>query len=140
MKSVSPALHARIAQVIKPGDTLFVEAESTTDEPNSCGHCRGSGVVDRTVCAEMVIPDETILECVRKSDMTRAYAHWRSLLLGKAPGSMIGSTALEHGLMKMRLGIVSPGAVESALGLLHDFSQETDLITAEVGELLGMAD
>ena len=139
MESISPALHARIAQVIAPGDTLFIEAESTTEHPNPCRHCRGRGIVGRTVCAEMVIPDATILDCIRKSDMTRAYVHWRSLRSGKAPDSMVGATALEHGLVKMRLGVVSPGAVESALGLLHDFSQETDLIAVEAGDLLGLA-
>lgn len=139
MTSIAPALHARIAQVVQPGDKLSIEAQNTADHPNNCPHCRGRGIIGRTVCAEMVIPDATILDCVRKNDATRAYAHWRSLKNGQSPDSLVGATALEHGLQKMRLGVVSPSAVESALGLLHDFSQHADVVAAETGDLLGLA-
>lgn len=138
MEHLSPGLHERIKHVVKAGDTIFVEALNTPENPNTCPHCRGRGITGRTVCAEMVIPDSTILEFIRKNDMTKAYAHWRAQRAGKPPTSMYGATALEHGLMKMRQGVVSPLDVEKALGLLHDFSQDTSITGAETGDLLGL--
>jgi general secretion pathway protein E len=139
MKDISPALHARIAHVVEAGDTIFVEAPNPKESPNPCKHCNGRGISGRTVCAEMLVPDATIKECIRTNDMTRAYDHWRLQRAGKQAGEMAGATALEHGLAKMREGMVSPIAVEKALGLLHDFALEASPTGAETGDLLGLA-
>lgn len=138
LSHMSAGLHERIKHVKKPEDTIFVEALNTPEHPNTCKHCRGKGIVGRTVCAEMVIPDAKILECIRNNDMTAAHTHWRSLRVGKAPTSMIGGTALEHALLKMRRGDVSPQNVESALGPLYDFSLEGGAVGAEINNLLGL--
>lgn len=129
-EDISPALHARLRHVCRTGDTIF------TERKGGCQHCSGRGIVGRTVCAEMVVPDATILECIRVNDMTRAHNHWRKQRVGQSPDSMAGATALDHGLLKMRRGEVSPHAIESALGLLHDFTQEVSLTGAETSDLL----
>jgi general secretion pathway protein E len=72
------------------------------------------------------------------NDMKGAYNHWRSQR-GRTADSMLGATALDHAILKMRRGEVSPTAVEGALGLLHDFSQESDIV-GEASELLGLGD
>lgn len=134
IERISPALHERIKHVTKPTDTLFLEARNTVEHPNTCTHCNGKGIVGRTVCAEMVIPNQKILECVLKGEMNQAYEHWRSLRK-RGKDSMIGSTALDHGITKMCEGVVSPVDVEGALGLLFDFSQESGIIGVTGNEL-----
>lgn len=105
-------LHDRIKYVASPGDTIFLESEK------GCEHCNFLGVVDRTVCAEIVIPDEKILEHLREDNVPAAYKYWRSLRKGKSASSMLGATALEHAVLKMRQGVVSPVDVEKEFGML----------------------
>lgn len=131
-ETLSPALHERIRQVTQPGDTIFLES------PSGCEHCDGRGIVGRTVCAEMVIPDAAVRSCILQGDMAGAYDSWRSQRSQQAPESMAGATALDHGILKMRRGEVSPVAVESALGLLHDFTIERANPAAEASRLLAM--
>lgn len=138
---LTAAMHERIRHVIKPGDMLFVRADSrpnSPDNPNKCRHCGGRGIKGRTVCAEMVIPDDTIRKCIRDDNMNQAYEHWRGLRAGKSADSMLGATALEHGILKMRRGDVSPVDVEKSLGLLFDFAK-ADVIAGETGDLLGLS-
>jgi general secretion pathway protein E len=137
---ISPALHERIKHVREEHDTIFVEAVNTPENKNKCPHCKGRGITGLTVCAEMVVPDAKLLECIRANDMTKAHEHWRSKRKGKPKTSMIGATALEHGLLKMRQGLISPREVESALGLLHDFTQDSGLGSEETLDLLGITD
>jgi type II secretory ATPase GspE/PulE/Tfp pilus assembly ATPase PilB-like protein len=134
---ISHALHERIKSVTKEGDLLFFEAQNTVENPNDCPHCKGRGIVGRTVCAEMVIPNAAILDCIRNNDQDGAYKQWRGLRLGKAADSMIGATALEHAIYKMRRGEVSPRDVEGALGLLNEFDQNSSDIEMEIQQLIG---
>jgi type II secretory ATPase GspE/PulE/Tfp pilus assembly ATPase PilB-like protein len=128
--AISKALHDRIRRVTRAGDTIFVEA------PGGCSHCNHRGIIGRTVCAEMVIPTPQILEHIRKGDMAAAYKSWREQLHSNGPDLMTGATALEHGILKMRRGQVSPVDVEHALGLLFDFTLERNAAAKEVGMLL----
>lgn len=79
-----------------------------------CKHCT-SGVVGRTVVAEVVVPDNEILRFIREGNDTDARLHWQKTG---------GRTALSHGIDKMLLGMVDPRDVEHKLGLLI-----TDVIT-----------
>lgn len=85
--------------------------------PRGCDKCKGLGVVGRTVCAEVVIPDFVLLRHFRNQASLEAKAYWRSLSDGD-PNSdnMTGKTVLEHALVKMRRGIVSPQDIEDLLG------------------------
>lgn len=132
LPDIHDALHKRIRSVVRDGDTVFVESQS------GCGRCNHTGIAGRTVCAEMVIPDATLRECVLANSMKDAYHHWRRQQAGRPPSSMMGASALDHAILKMRRGEVSPMAVEEALGLLNDFSQES-ILTDEAKDLFGLA-
>lgn len=86
---------------------------------NGCDKCFGVGVTGRTVCAEIILPDLTMLELFREAKALEAYRHWRGLS-DKDPYSlnMIGKTAMEHAVYKMRKGLISPHDVESSFGLI----------------------
>lgn len=133
MPEIAPALHERIRHVVKEGDTLFVESA------HGCNHCGKSGISGRTVCAEMVVPDSAMRDAILANDLKAVHTQWRHQRHGKAPTSMMGATALDHALLKMRRGEVSPAAVEGALGLLHDFGRDTDLV-GQVSALMGLED
>lgn len=131
IEELPEALHERIRAVVKDGDTLFIESK------NGCEHCNHTGIAGRTVCAEMVIPDGTLRDYVLSNSLKEAHNHWRSQRASKPADSMIGATALDHAILKMRRGEVSPTAVEGALGLLNDFSLESAIV-GEAGDLLGL--
>lgn len=81
-----------------------------------CEKCGGMGIVDRTVCAEIVSPDLKMLHAFTKDDMLLAEYHWRSLSDGDLNSdNMTGKTVLEHALSKMMLGKVSPHDIEEML-------------------------
>jgi len=129
--SISSPLGKRVSHVTKPGDTLFVESKG------GCKQCKFTGISGRTVCAEMVIPDNVIRDAILCGDMRKAREHWVSLRDLRDPNSMIGATALDHAILKMRCGEVSPQAVEGALGLLHDFTREVNF-NDETEDILGL--
>lgn len=85
--------------------------------PEGCEKCKGLGVVGRTVCAEVVAPDFTMLRHFRERASIEAKTYWRSLS-DRDPNSdnMTGKPVLEHALLKMRRGQVSPHDVEDLLG------------------------
>lgn len=110
-------LISRIKEVTRQGDQLFLAKEG------GCEHCEGLGVTGRSVCAEMVIPDKEMLNFFREKNPNAAFQYWRdrrNKSLKKKDGqSMIGMTALDHAVMKMRAGICSPEDVEAELGRLN---------------------
>lgn len=112
-------VHDRIKSVTRPGESIFLRGAG-------CSICAGTGVSGRTVCAEMVIPDRKMLGALRRSDMAGAYDHWRG---SRKPntGLMSGMSALDHAIIKMRRGEVSPEDVESALGLLTGYHNEAEI-------------
>ena len=84
-----------------------------------CEKCGGIGVIGCTVCAEIITPDLELLSAFREGDSIAAHKHWR----GKSdhdPYSwdMTGKSAMEHAMLKMRKGMVSPHDVEAAFGLI----------------------
>lgn len=82
-----------------------------------CEHCKHTGVTGRTVCAEIVRPDFTMLEFFKNEDAIGAYKHWRSMSDNDWESTdMTGKTALEHALYKMRKGEICPFAVEDSFG------------------------
>lgn len=85
--------------------------------PQGCEKCKEMGVIGRTVCAEVIAPDFTMLRLFRQQAAIEAKAYWRSLS-DKDPHSdnMTGKPVLEHALHKMRKGLVSPYDVEDLLG------------------------
>lgn len=85
--------------------------------PKGCEKCKEMGVVGRTVCAEVIAPDFTMLRLFRQQASIEAKAYWRSLSdMDPHSDNMTGKPVLEHALHKMRKGLVSPHDVEDLLG------------------------
>lgn len=82
-----------------------------------CEHCDFLGVVGRTPCAEVLRPDATFLDMVRREDDAGAKAYWLGQL-GARIGMNGSPTALSHAKHKMRHGVVDPRDVEAELSLL----------------------
>lgn len=82
-----------------------------------CQHCGDMGIIDRTVCAEIIQPDYKLLDYFRDQDALGAKYYWRSLSdRDMESDDMTGKTVLEHALYKMRQGKVCPYDIEDVLG------------------------
>lgn len=103
-------------------DPIYIRKEVARDgrgnmieEP--CPHCGGKGAKGRTVCAETIIPDLTLLTYFRDNKMIEAKEYWRSLSdKNRDSEDFTGKTVLEHAIYKMRQGKISPLDVEIELG------------------------
>jgi type II secretory ATPase GspE/PulE/Tfp pilus assembly ATPase PilB-like protein len=112
---IRPGIHERIRAL--PG----IDAAELAVQGPGCVACDGLGIIGRTVCAEILLPDDGILEMLRAGRYKDAKDHWRSRKAKRAAGplfSMAGVSALEHAIQKMRAGEVSCEDVESCLGQL----------------------
>ena len=107
------AAYQRVMQVCDPAMDIL-----KTRGPG-CEHCGKQGVVGRTVCAEIVVPDLELLEYFRNDDALGAFKYWRSTSdKDLRSENMQGKTSLEHALQKMLKGIVDPFDIEDSYGLL----------------------
>ncbi len=98
-------------------------------EGPGCSHCGNTGISGRTVCAEIISPDFTMLRLFRENKAVEAKEYWRSQSDGDPLSTnMRGKTALEHGVSKLAQGLVSPYMVELILGSVDsDYSQWLDM-------------
>lgn len=131
-----PGIHERIKAVTKEGDTVFVAGEG-------CPACNGTGISGQTLLAEMIIPDNQMLEFLRNGNFAKAYEHWRSKRQPRYADitrSMAGMTMADHGIMKMRRGEISPDALERAVGPMTQELESTAVTVVEhqVASLLGL--
>lgn len=103
---------------------------------DGCAHCNNTGVVGRTVVAEMVLPDHNLLRLLNANDFIGAQKYWRDANVG---GFDEGVTALAHGISKMRAGLLSPLDVEDQVGLLTAdiVSADTMIASSELSLLAG---
>lgn len=113
--------------------------------PEGCEKCKRMGVTSRTVCAEVIAPDFKMLKLFRQQASIEAKAYWRSLS-DRDPNSdnMTGKTVLEHALLKMRRGLISPHDVEDVLGpvdgavrALEEMDREAEEEAIRQGRSLG---
>lgn len=84
--------------------------------PHGCSHCSETGIVGRSMCAEIIVPDERLLSMLRSGDLVGAKEHWLGTKDLNVEG--LGVTALAHAASKMLRGEVDPREVENQLGLL----------------------
>ncbi len=77
---------------------------------SQCERCGGSGVIGRTVMAEIVLPDDEMLFRLSKADYSNARRHWLD--------NLNGTPVHEHGLELIAKGLVSPSDVEWQIGAL----------------------
>ena len=79
--------------------------------PGGCGTCDHQGIVGRTIVAEILLPDQDILDMISGGRMTDAWRYFREKLDGR--------TMMDHALEKIRAGLVDPRDVEARLGWIH---------------------
>lgn len=86
---------------------------------HGCEHCRKpdlpelNGLNGRTVVAEMIEPDEQMLEFVAKNDWINLQRYWRSLASPDVTDpNLEGKTAMECALYKAAQGIIDPREIE----------------------------
>ncbi len=90
-------------EVIGDFEQIFVSGKG-------CDHCRNSGYSGRTVLAEAVITDATLMGHIRTRDRFKAEEHWRL--------QQNGMTMLDHAIAKIRAGQVDPFSAEEIVGPL----------------------
>jgi len=81
-----------------------------------CEHCKGTGIVGRTPCAEVLVPDSVFLAHLRAGDEAGARARWHANSDLSVEG--LGVTAVAHAISKMRVGMLDPMDIENQLGPL----------------------
>lgn len=84
-----------------------------------CSKCQ-KGVTGRTVCAEVVKPDISILEEFRNSRTLGALRYLREKVADKSitNRNMVGKSAMAHAVAKMLNGELDPVEVENSFGLI----------------------
>ena len=76
-----------------------------------CSKCNGSGIIGRLVVAELLVPDDNILQAIKNGNDMETLKAWRE--------SDFGDSILQSSIRLIRNGIVDPLHVESELGRLH---------------------
>jgi type II secretory ATPase GspE/PulE/Tfp pilus assembly ATPase PilB-like protein len=76
---------------------------------NGCEHCKFSGILGRTVVAEVVRPDGKMLDLISQGKDREVKMYWKRNLGGK--------TVYDDGLDKVTLGIIDPWEYEDKLTL-----------------------
>ena len=79
---------------------------------SGCKNCAGSGVIGRTLMAEIALPDDEMLSQLRVGNYTAAHRHWLEYLNGQP--------VAEHGIRLLANGVVSPPDVEWRIGPLSE--------------------
>ena len=104
-----------------------------------CEACDHLSIVGRTVCAEVLVPDDVFLEHLANDRMRPARAHWRRQSRCAIEG--LGCTALSHAIAKMRVGLIDPRDIERWMGplVLEDALDDRpeDTLKATLQDTLG---
>lgn len=84
-----------------------------------CEHCQKpelpdlNGFEGRTVVAELIEPDERMLEFVLKADNIELNRHWRSMASPSfTDNNLVGKTTMECAIYKAALGQIDPREIE----------------------------
>jgi len=113
--SLPPDLVARVRKVCH-NDTHGVRLRGT-------GGRNGTGIVGRTVCAELVVPDRKLLALVSEQRFLEAEQHWHQQEKFSVDG--IGVGVLAHGIQKMRRGQLDPRDLEVNIARLDSLYEPT---------------
>jgi len=79
-----------------------------------CQACVHMGIVGRTVCAELLMPDEVFLQHLSQGDERAARAHWLRHSSLNLKGLGVGVIA--HAVLKMHQGLIDPMDIERWIG------------------------
>jgi type II secretory ATPase GspE/PulE/Tfp pilus assembly ATPase PilB-like protein len=87
-----------------------------------CEFCHARGTIGRTLVAELLVPDDNLMQHVREENSlaARAYCRARAALPENATDRVHGYTLLDHAIEKVRQGLVSPVDVELEIASLDD--------------------
>lgn len=78
-----------------------------------CQHCT-TGIVSRTVCAEVIEVDETMRELIKMNKFLELNDYWTSLSDNDIMShNMKGKTATEHAIYKMLKGLIDPVTINN---------------------------
>ncbi|MFC6281230.1 GspE/PulE family protein [Polaromonas aquatica] len=80
---------------------------------DGCPECRGRGISGMTAAAEVVVPDEPMMDLIRSGQKARAIEYWR----GRG-----GRTMREMAIDKINDGLCDPFKVEEEIGPLSDMT------------------
>lgn len=106
-------LHDRLRKVTRPGDHIFIEGKG-------CDKCEHTGIIGRTVCAEVVTMTDEIRSLIGQRKISEAENLWLNSRNENDPNDMTGLRAIDHAIIKMRKGIISPVDLEKEFGLIPD--------------------
>lgn len=106
--------------------------------PHGCEKCNGMSIVDRTVCAEIIAPDLKVLHAIENNNIKLAEYYWLETSDNDRDSmDMTGKSVLEHGLYKMRQGIVSPYDIETTFGHVNSTIQRRKELAELLHEISG---
>lgn len=103
-------------------------ADLQSDDVRVCGdgceHCNGMGITGRTLCAEVLVPDETYLGLLAEGDARGAKEYWLSTSTDLDVDGF-GVSMIAHAIQKMKMGMLDPMHIEMNVGKL--------VVTAQTG-------
>ena len=82
-----------------------------------CKECNYLGIVGRCVCAEVVVPDKTMLAYIMNGKEAEAKNWWYQN--AKHRITSLGVSAMAHAILNMKLGLVDPVDIEINLGMIQ---------------------
>lgn len=115
-----PEKYEYISQALNKVISYYDLSESILDKvryrnPNGCESCSGLGISGRNVVAEVLQPDEQIMQYLEDNAILKAREHWLK--------NLNGVTIVEHGLQKVFDGDVCPWVLHGTVGSFEqDFS------------------
>lgn len=93
---------------------------------NGCKFCKGSGIIGRTVCAEVVKIDIEMMKFIEQGRTLDLIIYWRSLSDRKSDTeNMRGKTCMEHAFQKMLTGKICPFDVEASFKPITEMLLDT---------------
>lgn len=97
-----------------------VQVENTYVAGEGCEHCKNTGIAGRTVVAEVVVPDQEMMDLIRIGNKQAAINSWRA----RGHASM-----LDMAIAKVNAGLCDPFQAEDGVGPLD----ATQTSTASAG-------
>ncbi|KTT49837.1 pilus assembly protein PilQ [Pseudomonas oryzihabitans] len=123
-QSLLPVLCPECAQPLRSGKSSVepgllerlqgIDLDQVKLKGPGCSHCRQSGVVRRTVVAEILLPTYGFMRCFRQEGAGEARSYWVK--------EMGGMTKIMHARSKVAAGLIDPRMAESEIGPL-DFDR-----------------
>lgn len=128
-RALDPELEGRLSLLIGEnhvrGDGVRVR------NPSGCNKCNHTGIVGRTLCAEVLVPDETFLSLMRSDNDAHAREYWLDSAQLDS-GRKVG-TALAHAVARMEQGQIDPNDVEVQFGSLNTYLVRVRAMARESG-------